>query len=81
MIKFFIFFISIIFSEPNNQIIDEIVKKMDMNLNSENRVIKSKMIIHGRRTSRTIESKVGLLELIKHLQNIYLLLERKEVKC
>ena len=27
MIKFFIFFISIIFSEPNNQIIDEIVKK------------------------------------------------------
>ena len=27
MIKFFIFFISIIFSESNNQIIDEIVKK------------------------------------------------------
>ena len=65
MIKFFIFFISIIFSEPNNQIIDEIVKKMDMNLNSENRVIKSKMIIHGRRTSRTIESKSWIVGINK----------------
>ena len=64
MIKFFIFFISIIFSEPNNQIIDEIVKKMDMNLNSENRVIKSKMIIHGRRT-RTIESKSWIVGINK----------------
>ena len=65
MIKFFIFFISVIFSEPNNQIIDEIVKKMDMNLNSENRVIKSKMIIHGRRTSRTIESKSWIVGINK----------------
>lgn len=35
----------------------EIMRKIDQNMSSENRVFTSKMIIHGRRTSRTIESK------------------------
>lgn len=35
----------------------DILKKIDQNLSSENRVFTSKMIIHGRRTSRTVESK------------------------
>ncbi|MGC9472064.1 MAG: outer membrane lipoprotein-sorting protein [Bacteroidales bacterium] len=35
----------------------EILKRMDLNLTSESRVFTSKMIIHGRRSSRTIESK------------------------
>ncbi|HOW30273.1 MAG TPA: outer membrane lipoprotein-sorting protein [Bacteroidales bacterium] len=35
----------------------EILKKIDQNLSSDNRIFTSKMIIHGRRTSRTIESK------------------------
>ncbi|UCG27853.1 MAG: outer membrane lipoprotein-sorting protein, partial [Bacteroidales bacterium] len=35
----------------------EILDRIDKNMSSENRVITSKMIIHGPRTSRTIESK------------------------
>lgn len=35
----------------------EILKKIDENLSSDNRIITSKMIIHGRRNSRTIKSK------------------------
>lgn len=35
----------------------EILKRIDQNMSSENRIFTSKMIIHGRRSSRTIESK------------------------
>ncbi|HDR88807.1 MAG TPA: outer membrane lipoprotein-sorting protein [Bacteroidetes bacterium] len=35
----------------------EILKRMDANLTSDSRVFTSKMIIHGRRSSRTVESK------------------------
>ena len=34
-----------------------VIKKIDENMSSENRVMTSKMIIHGRRTTRTIASK------------------------
>jgi outer membrane lipoprotein-sorting protein len=36
---------------------NEILRKIDQNMSSENRVFTSKMIIHGRRNTRTIESK------------------------
>lgn len=36
---------------------DEILKKVDKNMSSENRVFESEMIIHGKRNSRTITSK------------------------
>lgn len=36
---------------------EEILKKIDSNLSSENRMFESKMIIHGRRNDRTVESK------------------------
>lgn len=35
----------------------EILRKIDQNLSSENRIFTSKMIIHGQRNSRTVESK------------------------
>jgi outer membrane lipoprotein-sorting protein len=35
----------------------EIMDRIDENMHSENRIITSKMVIHGPRTSRTIESK------------------------
>ena len=35
----------------------EIMDRIDENMHSENRIITSKMVIHGQRTSRTIESK------------------------
>jgi hypothetical protein len=50
----FIFF-SIIIS--NDLTVNEILNKIDFNLNSNNRVITSEMIVHGRRTNRTIVSK------------------------
>lgn len=44
----------IAFGQPNA---DEILKKVDKNMSSENRVFESEMIIHGRRNTRTITSK------------------------
>ena len=40
-----------------NITVDELLKAMDANLYSKSRVLTSKMIIHGRRSSRTIESR------------------------
>jgi outer membrane lipoprotein-sorting protein len=36
---------------------DEILKKVEQNLSSDNRVFESEMIIHGRRSNRTITSR------------------------
>ena len=36
---------------------DEILKKVEKNMSSENRIFESSMIIHGKRSSRTITSK------------------------
>jgi outer membrane lipoprotein-sorting protein len=36
---------------------DEILKKVDRNMFSENRILTSRMVIHGRRESRTIKAK------------------------
>ncbi len=36
---------------------DAILAKIDANLSSQNRILASKMVIHGRRDSRTIEAK------------------------
>jgi outer membrane lipoprotein-sorting protein len=40
---------------------EEILKKVDANLTSETKIVQAKMIIHGRRGSRTIESKSWIL--------------------
>ena len=56
MFKYFYFLlVSLLFTQDYT--VDEIISKIDFNLNSENRVLTSKMIVHGRRTSRTIVSK------------------------
>lgn len=39
---------------------NRILERIDQNMSSENRVLTSRMIIHGRRTSRTIASKSWL---------------------
>ena len=36
---------------------EELIKAIDANMSAENQVITSKMIVHGRRASRTIESR------------------------
>tara|TARA_Y100000590_G_scaffold251061_1_gene281955 strand:- start:422 stop:1150 length:729 start_codon:yes stop_codon:yes gene_type:complete len=53
-----IFFSCIICSDIN---VDDIIDKIDFNLNSENRVMTTQMIVHGRRASRTIISKSWII--------------------
>ena len=53
----YIFLFAYIYSQTNTLTINDIIAKMDQNLTSKNRILKSKMIVYGRRTSRTIESK------------------------
>ena len=58
MNKYFYYFLfSFLFSIDPDISVTEIIKKIDFNLNSKNRFMKSKMIVHGRRASRTIVSK------------------------
>ena len=52
---FYIFLLSMLFNQDIT--VDYIINQIDFNLNSDNRVLTSKMIVHGRRTSRTIVSK------------------------
>jgi outer membrane lipoprotein-sorting protein len=59
MIKVYLFILYFSFSigQESEISVQDIMKNMDMNLNSINRVLTSEMIIHGRRNSRTIKSK------------------------
>ena len=53
-----IFFLSsFLFTQSDQMSADDIMKAIDKNLNADSRVITSKMVIKGRRNSRTIESK------------------------
>ena len=53
----YMIFFSFVSSQIENISVDDIINKMDKNLNAKSRVLKSKMVVHGRRSSRTIESK------------------------
>ena len=48
---------SLLFGQSNEITIEEIIVAMDKNLNAKSRIMKSKMIVHGRRSTRTIESR------------------------
>ena len=48
---------SLLLGQSNDLTVQEIITAMDDNLNAKSRVMTSKMIVHGRRSSRTIESK------------------------
>ena len=56
-ILIYIIYISFLTGQGENITVDEIIVKMDRNLNAKSRIIKSKMMVHGRRSSRTIESR------------------------
>ena len=59
MIKILIFFLSFtfLFAQGDDMSVQDIIKAMDNNLNAKSRVMTSKMVVHGRRASRTIESR------------------------
>ena len=48
---------SFLFTQSDQMSADDIMKAMDQNLNAESRIITSKMVVKGRRSNRTIESK------------------------
>ena len=51
------FLSSFLFPQTNQMNADNIIKAIDKNLNAESRTITSKMVVRGRRSSRTIKSK------------------------
>ena len=53
----YIVLLSMITGQNEDITVDLIIRKMDQNLNAKSRVLTSKMIVKGRRSSRTIESK------------------------
>ena len=53
---FLILALSFVFGQ-NEMTVEEIIQAMDDNLNAKSRIITSKMVVHGRRSSRTIESR------------------------
>ena len=59
MIRIFIslLFFTFLFGQSDDVSVQGIIQAMDDNLNAKSRVMTSKMIVHGRRTSRTIESR------------------------
>ena len=48
---------SLLFAQESEMSVKDIIKAIDKNLNAKSRVLTSKMVVHGRRSSRTIESK------------------------
>ena len=56
-ILFLFFLFSFLLPQTDRMSADDIMKAMDENLNAESRIITSKMVVRGRRNSRTIESK------------------------
>ena len=59
MIKMLIFILSfaLLPGQSDDMSVQDIIKAIDKNLNAKSRVLTSKMIVHGRRATRTIESK------------------------
>ena len=59
MIRIFIslLFFAFLFGQSDDVSVQDIIQAMDDNLNAKSRVMTSKMIVHGRRSSRTIESR------------------------
>ena len=50
-------FFTFLFGQSDDVSVQDIIQAMDENLNAKSRVMTSKMIVHGRRSSRTIESR------------------------
>ena len=57
IIRLSLLLFSLLFGQSNEITIEEIIVAMDKNLNAKSRIMKSKMIVNGRRATRTIESR------------------------
>ena len=52
-----ILFLTFLPGQPDDIFVQDIIKAIDNNLNAKSRILTSKMVVHGRRSSRTIASK------------------------
>jgi len=57
MIVWLSLLMTLLFGQSHQLSVEEIIVAMDNNLNAKSRIMKSKMIVKGRRSTRTIESK------------------------
>ena len=57
IIILFCLVLSTAFGQLEQMTAEELIEAMDANLNAKTRIMTSKMIVHGRRSSRTIESR------------------------
>lgn len=57
MIVWLSLLMTLLFGQSDQLSVEEIIVAMDNNLNAKSRIMKSKMIVKGRRSTRTIESK------------------------
>jgi outer membrane lipoprotein-sorting protein len=49
--------VAVTFGQTGEMTAAELIRAMDHNLNAKTRILTSKMVVHGRRSSRTIESR------------------------
>ena len=57
IIIIFCFVPSTTFGQLEQMTAEQLIKAMDANLNAKTRIMTSKMIVHGRRSSRTIAAQ------------------------
>ena len=77
----YVLLFSFVSSQVENISIDDIIVKMDKNLNAKSRVLRSKMVVHGRRSSRIIESKNWVIGTDKSFTEYLSPAEKRERKC
>ena len=57
IIRLSLLLFTLLFGQKSEMTVEQIISAMDKNLNAKSRIMKSKMIVHGRRSTRTIESR------------------------
>ena len=57
IIRLSLLFFTLLFGQKSQMTVEQIIGAMDKNLNAKSRIMKSKMIVHGERSTRTIESR------------------------
>jgi len=57
IIRLSLLLFTLLFGQKSQMTVEQIISAMDKNLNAKSRIMKSKMIVHGRRSTRTIESR------------------------
>ena len=57
IIRLSLLLFTLLFGQKSEMTVEQIISAMDKNLSAKSRIMKSKMIVNGRRSTRTIESR------------------------